>query len=570
MIRGLTIFFALATILWLSGCGGSSSTNSESDDGKKVFRYNQTGGLTSLDPAFANKRSNIWATTQIYNGLFSFSKNLDVHPELVKEWEISEDGKTYTFTIKEGIRFHDDEAFRGNNGREVLASDFIYSFKRIVDAETGSPGAWIFNDKVLRNAEGEISDTCFAEVPNEPYKFRIYLEKRFPAFLQILAMPYTYVVPKEAIDRYGKDFRSHPVGTGPFKIKNWDEKNSLVLVKNENYWKKDTDGNALPYLDAVQVSFIEDRTKEFLSFKENKLDFLTNIAENSKDEILEKNGQVKEAFASKFTVDKIPYLNTEYVGFYLEAKDGDKNPFVDNANLRKAMSYAVNRRGLVSFLRNGLGTPGDYGFVPAALPSFDSTKVKGYPYNPQKAQELLKEAGFAGGKGLPELTLYTYTSDQKIAQYLQDNWKDIGIKVNIETNQFSTHQEKVDNGGAMMFRGSWLGDYPDAENYLALFSSDNFSPTGPNKTHYKNPAFDNLFTEAHETDNLFARYENYLKMDQLIMEDAPIIVLYYDEIIHVKQKHVTGLEIDPMNNLILETVDIKKEGEGESEKTALK
>ncbi len=553
MIR--TLLFLLGLTVILSSCGGGSGSENSGETSKlKIFRYNQTGGLTSLDPAFANKRSNIWATTQIYNGLFSFSDDLDVHPEIAKEWTISEDGKMYTFTIRDQVRFHDNKCFSATNGRgrEVKASDFVYTFRRVLTTGTG---AWIFNDKLLRGADGNISDTCFVTV--DDYTFRIYLEKRFPAFLQILAMPYCLVVPKEAVDMYGEDFRANPVGTGPFKLQKWDEKNSLRMVKNESYWKKDKEGNPMPYLDAIQVSFIENRNQEFNTFEDGGLDFIANLSEASRDQILEKNGEIKEQFNSKYSVEKVPYLNTEYVGFNVQAKEG--NPFV-NLKLRQALSHAIDRKALISFIRNSLGTPGDYGVVPSALPSFDSTKVKGYPFSLRKAQELLKEAGFPNGEGLLRLKLYTYTSDKELAEFLQSAWKAIGVIVDIEPNQFATHQEMVDNGRVNLFRGSWLGDYPDAENYLAMFYSKNFAPNGPNKTRFSDPEFDRLFEEAHETDNLFTRYEDYLKMDQIVMNSAPVIVLYYDEVLQLTQPWIVGLKADPMNNLILEKVDIKREG----------
>lgn len=555
MIRTLLFLFGLSILF--SSCGGGSSEGGGESSNVKTFRYNQTGGLTSLDPAFANKRSNIWATTQIYNGLFSFSDDLDVHPEIAKEWKISEDGKTYTFTIREDVRFQDNKCFAASNGRgrEVKASDIVYSLRRVLTTGTG---AWIFNDKLLRGGDGNISDTCFVTV--DDYNFRVNLDRRFPAFLQILAMPYCFVVPKEAVDMYGEDFRANPVGTGAFKFQKWDENNSLRLVKNESYWKKDEKGNRLPYLDAIQISFIESRNQEFNTFEEGDLDFIANLSEASRDQILEKNGEIKEQFNSKYSVEKQPYLSTEYVGFNLQAKEG--NPFL-NVKLRQALSYAVDRKALISFIRNSLGTPGDYGVVPIALPSFDSTKVKGYPFNLRKAQELLKEAGFPNGSGLPALKLYTYTSDKELAEFLQSAWKAIGVNVEIESNQFATHQEMVDNGKFTLFRGSWLGDYPDAENYLAMFYTKNFAPNGPNKTRFSDPDFDKLFEEAHETDDIFTRYNDYLRMDQIVMNGAPVIVLYYDEVLQLTQPWVVGLKADPMNNLILESVDIKR---GETKK----
>ncbi|EAY31736.1 oligopeptide ABC transporter, periplasmic oligopeptide-binding protein, putative [Microscilla marina ATCC 23134] len=248
---------------------------------------------------------------------------------------------------------------------------------------------------------------------------------------------------------------------------------------------------------------------------------------------------------------------TEYIGILMEGTDEKANPML-NKKVRKALSYAINRKNLISFIRNGLGTPGSHGFIPDALSSFDSTQIQGYKVDIKKAQELLKDAGYPQGKGFPEITLSTYTTDKEIAGFLQKQWEDnLGIKVKIESNQFATHKDMVDNAKVKFFRGSWIGDYPDAENFLSLFYSKNFSPDGPNKTHFADETYDKLFEEAHETDNTFTRYSDYNKMDQIIMDNAPVIVLFYDEVLNLKQKNVTGLKTNTMNTLVLEKVDLK-------------
>ncbi len=541
------------TLMSFWACTGSNSGSQSGQGSKqKTFRYNQTGGLSSLDPAFASTRANVWAVTQIYNGLFDFTKNLDPHKALAKEYEISPDGKVYTFTIKDGIYFHDNPCFPNGKGREVKAEDFVRSFKRLLTLGTGK---WIFADKVLKASDGVPSDTCFRVVND--HTFKIYLQRRFPAFLHILATPYTYVVPEEAIDKYGDDLGRNPVGTGPFMLKKgyWDEKNKMVLHKNPKYWKNDPKTNTpLPHLDVVEVTFVEDRNTEFNMFYKGDLDLVVNLSEQSREIVLEKTGEVKEKFAGKFKVEKIPYMLTEYIGFKV---DDASSPF-SKLKVRQALNYAVNRKGLISVLRHGLGVAGEAGFVPIALPSFDSTQVKGYAYNPKKAEELLKEAGFPGGQGLPSLTLYTYTTDKEIAEYLQKDFEKIGVKIKIEMNKFSAHNTMVKEGKAGMYRASWIGDYPDAENFLALYYSKNLTPNGPNTTKFSNPEYDKLFEEAHETDNPFTRFADYHKMDKILMENSPVIVLYYDEILHMKQNYVVGLEADVMNNLMLENVNIKK------------
>ncbi len=564
----IAIFFSLS----VSSCSGLFS-DKKSIKGKKVFRYNQTGGLTSLDPAFSRNRANIWAVSQIYNGLITLNENLDAVPELAKEFDVSEDGLVYTFNLRTDVRFHDNPCFKETNGRgrNIVAQDFVYSFKRILEDKVGSTGKWVFEDKVLLGADGKSpSDTCFVAVNDST--FRINLKTKSPVFLQILAMPYAFVVPKEAVDEYGKEFEQNPVGTGPFTFVKWDRNQTLNLAKNANYWKEDkATGKKLPFLDAIQVSFVDNADLAFLSFQEGELEFLTSISAASKDQILDKNGKIKDAFQGKFQIDRVDYLNTEYVGFLLEGTDEKKNPLL-NKKVRQALSYAVNREELISFLRNGLGVAGNYGFVPHALPSFDTTMVTGYGFNLRKAQELLKEAGYPNGQGLGPITLNSYSSDKEIAEKLQNDWEKLGIKVSIEQNQFSAHQQMVDNGKVSFFRGSWLGDYPDGENFLRLFygKKENFAPNGPNKTHFNNEAYNKLFETAHEQTNLFDRYKTYQRMDSLLMSDAPAIVLYYDEVVQLKQNYVTGLKANIMNTLILESVDLKDPEEAKKEETAKK
>ena len=209
-------------------------------------------------------------------------------------------------------------------------------------------------------------------------------------------------------------------------------------------------------------------------------------------------------------------------------------------------------------MRYNLGIKGENGIVPLALPYFASHKVKGYNYDPQRSLKLLKEAGYEHPGDLPELKLYTSAPYKYIAEFLQKQWSDIGIKVVLEINQASTHREMIDKGIASFFRASWLGDYPDAENYLSLFYSKNFTPSGPNKCHYQNPAFDSLFVKAITETDINKRNKMYFELDQMLMDDSPVIVLFYDEIIRLTQPYVKGLEVNAMNTISLERVDIIK------------
>ncbi|AYA35696.1 ABC transporter substrate-binding protein [Hymenobacter oligotrophus] len=540
----------LPVLALLNACG----TAEKSADERRVFRYNQPEALTSLDPAFSRNQANIWAVTQLYNGLVELNDSLRPAPALARHYDISPDGRRYTFVLRVGVRFHDSEVFAGGKGRAVTAHDVVYSFRRLLDKTTASPGGWIFRGKVLENGQGEPSDTCFVAANDSTV--RVYLKEPFIPFLGILTMPYAYVVPHEAVQRYGKDFREHPVGTGPFVFRRWDEGSAIVYHRNPNYWRRDAKGKQLPYLDAVQISFISDRKSEFLTFQQGKLDFLSGIRAGSRDLILYPNGQLREDFAGKFRFEKVPYLNTEYLGIQQDPTNlrGDADqPALRDRRVRQALNYALNKPELLAYFLNNVGVPGHSGFVPSSLPSFSQQAVPGYLYQPEKARQLLREAGYGPSKPL-RLRLSTVADTKEISEYLQKKWAEVGVQVQIDVNQSAAHQEMVDNGRAALFTKSWLGDYPDAENYLALFYGPNFSPAGPNKTHYRNPEFDRLYEQAKLERDDRRRWELYQAMDRLVVRDVPVIPLYYDQVVRLTQNNVHGLTPNPMNQLVLERV----------------
>jgi len=537
----------------LAGCQGPGAS---APDERRVFRYNQPEALTSLDPAFARNQANRWADEQLYNGLVALDSALQPAPALARRYTVSPDGRLYTFALRPGVRFHDSEVFPGGRGRVVTAYDFVYSFKRILDPATASTGGWIFRGKVLEKADGAPSDTCFVAVNDST--LRIHLKAPFIPFLGILTMHYAYVVPREAVARYGKDFREHPVGTGPFQFRLWDEGNVLLYKKNPHYWRRDARGRQLPYLDAVAISFIADRKTEFLTFMQGKLDFLSGIREGSRDLVMNRDGTVRADFKGKFTVQKVPYLNTEYLGFQLDSthltgEQAVQGRALRDVRVRQALAWALNKPEMTAYMLNHVGQPGTSGFVPTALPSFSPALVPGYDYQPAKARALLRAAGWGARRPL-RLRLSTVAERKEIGEYLQKQWANVGIQVQVDINQSAAQQELVDNGRAAFFAKSWLGDYPDAENYLALFYSPNFSPAGPDKTHFKSPAYDQLYDQAIRTQDAARRTALYQQMDRLVVAEAPVISLYYDELIRLSQNNVRGLGANPMNQILLEGV----------------
>lgn len=525
----------LSTFLFLGGC-----KTKESDANRQVFRYNQESDISSLDPAFARDQANIWAVNQLFNGLIQLNPQLIPIPSIAKKWDILDAGKLYRFYLRTDVTFHESPLFENPKRRKVTAYDFVYSFSRIIDPEVASPGAWIFNDKVDSN-------TPFTAVNDSVFEIR--LKQAFPPFLGILSMHYCSVVPKEVVSHYGKDFREHPIGTGPFKFAFWEPQEALVFHRNESYFEVDSSGNSLPYLDAVQVSFLPDKQAAFLAFKQGKIDFISGIDPSFKDDVLTKDGALQSKYADKMILQKSPYLNTEYLGILMDGTNQSKA--LSHKLTRQAMNFAIDRNSMMRFLRNNVGTPGTAGFIPPGLPGFDSSSMYNYAYNPELAQKLLAKAGY--NKSTP-IVLSTTPSYIDLAVFVQKELQKVGINIKIETSPGPTLRQLINKSEASFFRGSWIADYPDAENYLSLFYSKNFAPNGPNYTHFKNQDFDLLFDKAINTTNADLRIQLYKEMDSIIRQEAPVVVLFYDQVFRLVNSSIVGLESNPLNLLDLKRV----------------
>lgn len=521
-----------------------------SNDDKQIFHYNESAGITSLDPAFSSGQSSIWACNQIFNGLVDLDDSLNIVPAIAKSWSISEDGTTYTFVLRNDVQFHQTDFFKFDGVRYVTAHDFVYSLSRILDPATASPGAWIFRN-VKRTKDGKPSFKALNDTV-----LQIQLEKPFPPFLGILAMKYCSVVPQEVVEHFGKDFRKYPVGTGPFQMKIWEEGVKMVLRKNPNYFERDAENRPLPYIDAVAVSFIVDKQSVFMEFMKGTLDFMSGIDPSYKDALLTKDGKLNPKYSDKIQLLTGPYLNTEYLGFNLKPTDKE-NPLLDK-RIRQAINYGFDRKKMMKYLRNDMGYAGTAGFVPRGMPSFMPNRTGGYDYNPQKALELLADAGYPNGKGLPPITLTVSAQYADLCQYIQHELSKIGIEIKLDIAQAAQQREMMRSYQLPFFRGSWICDYPDAENQMALFYSRNLQPSGSNYTYYVNPKFDKLYERSQLCTNDSLRTEFYVKMDSILVDDAPFVVLYYDKVVRFARKQVKGLDTNPINMLDLRRVRIEK------------
>ena len=539
--KGKVLIFILTTVFSLSACRPHSTGN------KKTFHYNEPTGIATLDPVFAKNQSIIWAVHQIYNTLVQTDSLLNIVPSLARSWDISADKKTYIFHLRTDVFFQDNALFAGGHGRRMVASDVVYSLSRILDKKTASSGAWIFNER--------ISGTGAFRAPDDS-TFELNLLTPFHPMLGLLSMQYCSIVPREIVEKFGKDFRSHPCGTGPFQFKSWEEGQDLILVKNANYFEKDSSGERLPYLDAIKISFFDNRATEFLLLQQGRLDFMNDIDPSFKDEVLNKKGELKKEWAGKIILSKSHYLNTEYLGVVVDSCLSTvlASP-LHLLKIRQAINYGFDRRKMMMYLRNSIGEPAESGFIPPGLPSFDSAIVHGYHFDPMKARQLLSEAGYPNGVGLPVITLKTIDIYADLAGFISRQLEEIGIKVQVDITQKSLLLEETAKSQALFFRASWIGDYPDAENYLSVFYSEN--PAPPNYTRYKNSEFDKLYRRCLIENNDSIRFSLYRKMDQLMINDAPVIPLWYDQVIHLVNPAVSGFEANGLNLLELRHTRIR-------------
>ncbi len=536
--KNLVFSVAITLLVVLVSCGSNNDNHS-----KQVFRLNLAGGLESLDPAFAKDLSTMWTTHMIYNTLVETDEKLYLTPSLAKRWEASADGLTYLFILRNDVFFQDNALFENGRGRKMTAADVVYSFNRLIDPEVASSGAWIFNDRVSeKDPFVALNDTTV----------QIKLRTPFRPLPQILSMPYCSIIPREVATHWGKDFRSHPCGTGAFQLKMWDEGNMLILHKNAYYWERD--GAALlPYLDAVQISFFDSKATEFLLFLQKKLDFVNGVDGSFKDLVLSKDGSLKPEFEKEYQLQKGVYLNTEYLGFNVDSSAGSNSP-VKNLLVRQAINYAIDRKRIVTYFKNGVGIPATGGFTPPGLAGFDTVARYGYDYNPAKAGELLDKAGFPGGRGLPVVKVMTPDNFADIVNFVASQLQDVGIKVQVEIMQPGILREQMSKGQAPFFRAQWIADYPDAETYLAFFNGR--FPAPPNYTRFNNKLFNQWYDKSlNEPDTV--RWQLYRQMDSLAISQAPLVPVYYDQRLHFTQKGVSGLFANPMNLIDLKRVKTK-------------
>ncbi len=536
IIKLKTIFstyyvFTCSFILLLFSCGNNSGVNKD----HLVFRYNEFANINTLDPAFSRTLQDNSVCNQLFNGLVQLDSELNILPAIAKSWTISESGKIYTFNLRNDVYFHKHHLFGKDSTRHVVANDFTFSLNRLKDKSIAAPGSWVLNK--VENFKA-INDTIF----------QITLKQPFPAFIGLLSMKYCSVIPKEIATFYGTNFRTNPIGTGPFKFKRWEENIKLVLRRNNRYFEKDETGKSLPYLEAIALTFLPDKQSEFLQFAQGNIDYLSGLDASYKDELLTANGKLKAKYTKTVDMIRGPYLNTEYLGFYLDSE----TPEAQSVLIRKAINYGFDRNKMITHLRNGIGNPANGGFIPKGLPGHNASA--GFTYQPEKAKKLVAQFKTESGITSPEITLVTSSNYLSFCEFIQRELEKTGLNIKVDVMPEATLRAARSNGKVDMFRSSWIADYLDAENYLSIFYSKNFAPKGSNYFHFKNKTADSLYNKAFDISDIKERKKLYMHIDSLAMDNAIMVPLFYDEVVRFTKKNIKGLGTNPINLLDLKYV----------------
>lgn len=520
----------------LGGCGGAI------EDDPRVFRYNESAGLQSLDPAHARTLEPMWVVDQLYDGLVALAPDLSIEPAIARTWWWEEGGRRAVFVLRTDAVFAPTPEVPGlAAGRRVVAEDVVYSLDRLRDPEVASSGGWILEplDEGApgRGLEARGADTVV-----------FHLREPFPPFFGLLATAYANVVAPEAVRHFGRDFRAHPVGSGPFKLAWWVEDVACVLHRNERYWERDEAGRQIPYLEAVHIDFVADMGAEFQGLLQGKYDFMSGLHAAYIEELLTDSGELNPEYSGQIRLETIPFLKTDYIGVLIDpalpASAG--HPLLDR-RVRQALSLATDRAAIATHLRRGAVLPTDR-FTPPTLPGMP-------PHRPPKCNLDSARALLAAfGADIPPLTLSTTSDYTDLAAALQHQWRALGLEVAVDVLSPGTQRERIAQGEILLFRKSWLADYPDAENFLGLFLQRNFAPSGPNYTHFFDPRFERRFAEALRATDDSTRFAAYAELDAIIARELPVIPLFHDRVTHFLRNGVSGWTIHPVNRLDLRRV----------------
>ncbi len=500
--------------------------------------------VQSLDPLDGGEIVTFNVVRQLYEGLVDYDpRALTVVPRLARAWRVSDDGRRWSFDLQPGVRFVDDPCFAGGRGRELTAADVVFTLERALGRSRGAAGLADLPPVAGLAAFLEGRSRHIAGIrATTPLELDIRLERPDPSLLHFLAAARGRVVPREAVEAYGPDFRTHAVGTGPFRLVSWEPLSGILLVRNRGYWRSDSAGARLPYLDALR--FVPFWTEERIRlFAEGRIDMVFSYVPGAIPAATGEPGPEARRAGSErqFFVSR---LNTVFLRFDRRSR----HPAVQERRLRRALSCAVERlAGTTHVAARGLLPPG----LPGHDPDLDGQRT-----DPAAALGLLAAAGHPRGRGLPPLRIVWREWDAGIGERIAGGLRDLGLRVSMRQCDDRSYWAAIDSGAADLFRDGWMADYPDPQTFLELFYSA--SPT--NRGSYRSPEYDRLFLEFRAARAAARRLELARRLERLLVEDAAALFLHHERERQLVAGRVEGWEhncTNPLNVCFYEYVRVR-------------
>jgi ABC-type transport system substrate-binding protein len=553
-------FGLISSILLCSVLSFSSCTKKSADPANTVHLVS-IAKFKGLDPVQSDDKYSSIELSYAYEGLLQYhylKRPFVLIPNLAESMpEMSKDGKTYTFKLKKGVLFHDDPSFKETNGkgREMTADDVIYSWKRLADPKNTSPNWWTLENKIVgldewhndavKSGNSDYSKPIEGLKALDRYTLQVTLTQPSFLFLYMVAMPSSSVVPHEAVEHYGKEFINHAVGTGPYRLTEFNPNSKAIWDRNPTYRKElypsegepgdkelgllEDAGQPLPRNDRIVTTVFEEQQPMWLNFLSGKMD-VSGIPKDNFAQAIEKNGKdlTPEMKAKNLRLQMVPGADLTHMSFNMADPILGKNKY-----LRQALSLAYDSGQLIELFYNGRAVAAQ-GPIPPPLAGYDPNFKNPYrQYNVAKAKELLAKAGYPGGKGLPPLEYINLadSTSRQFAEYAQKAFSQIGVQLKVTSYSWPEFTAKLKAKQGQVWEYAWGGDYPDAENFLQLFYGKNVSP-GPNDANYVNPEFDKLYEKSLTLTDSAARLAVYKQMVNIVVEDTPWIfaahrIFYY-------------------------------------------
>lgn len=524
-----------------SGGGGSNTASNGGGTGSPapgVLRYPLTAEPTTLDPALVRDGPTIDLLQQCHEGLVGWNEKSEVVPLLAVDMpRISADGKTYTFTLREGAKFH--------NGRQVMAEDVKYSLTRSLDKKLNSPVAMNYLDDIAGAKElfqGTATELSGVKVI-DPKTVQITLTAPRGYFLGKLTYPTGYVLPREEVEKGPKTEGgastlelTNSVGTGPFRLKEYARQSKVVLEANADYW------GSKPKLTRIERPIILDAKTARNLYDAGDLDYIT----------LEK-GDYEQDRNDPALKDQIKQWDRAAT-FYLGLNQLEYPPFKDR-RVRQAFAHAIDKGSIVENVLLGVNQKAE-GVVPKGIFSYDES-FRGLPFDVEKAKKLLAEAGFPGGNGLPPLTLYFREKQPdltKTAEVIKEQLAAIGVNANLSEMEWGAFLKLNENNKTPLFHMRWSADYIDPQNFLTLLLT---TGAPENHTGYSNPKYDALCRQADAETDQQKRLALYRQAERIVIDDAPWVPIYYQKDLELVKPYVSGIRDSLMGHLPHITTEVK-------------